>query len=283
MPRPRIAACLGFALGCLALCGCAVDKPYAARALLGAALGAGRVDTRQFTDEDVQRAFSRAAQLKLPAKLAIYEATSRGAEYDIRDNETIETIVELLKDEKKFYQIVVLAPTFIQGDIAPMSLRRAAASHRADLTLLCESDFQVRVRPRILAILDLTIVGAFLVPSRQIEVESRVTAHLIDTRNGLIYHSTLRKKQWHGFLPMAWGKDAVERHRKELANENYKQVAEDFKANLQHAERMATEPTAPAIGTRPAGGRAPAPEPPGPEPAKAPEPRGVRYGTTTPH
>ena len=90
------------------------------------------------------------------------------------------------------------------------------------------SDFQVRVRPRILALLDLTVLGAFLVPSRQIEVESRVTAHLLDTRNGLIYHSTLRKEQSKGFLPMAWGKDAVERHRKELANENYKQVAEDL-------------------------------------------------------
>jgi hypothetical protein len=260
--RELMMAC---ALTCLFTAGCAANKLYTA-ALLAPA-GVTATDTRQYTDGDVLEGFSHRAQLQFPAKLAVYERTSRDADYDVRDNETVEAVIGLLREEKRFYQTVVLGPTFIPGDITPMSLRRAAAAHRADLTLLCESDFQVRVRPTLLSLLNLTILGAFVVPSQTIEVESRVTAHLLDTRNGLIYHSSLRKKEWRGLVPMAWGRDAVNRCRRELANRNYADTVSDLRGNLRHVERLAAQPV---------------PDPPSPRPAapRSPVPDGVRYETT---
>ncbi|MBM4040883.1 MAG: hypothetical protein FJ290_20480 [Planctomycetes bacterium] len=253
-----------------------MNKAYmGAVALPGAVSGA---DTRQYSDADVLDGFSRRVQLRFPAKLAVYERTSRNADYGVRDNEAVEKAIELLKDDKRFYQAVVLAPTFIRGDITPTSLRRAAAEHRADLTLLCESDFQVHVRPSIFALLDLTILGAFLFPSQTIEVESRVTAHLLDTRNGLIYHSTLKKQEWKGLVPTAWGRDAVNRHRKELAAKNYEVAVKDLKDNLGNVERLAAEPTPDPPSWRPVspGLRI---LPPRPRPSDSPIPGGVRYET----
>ena len=267
-------------LACLAFAGCAVNKPYmSARSSLA---GVTAADTKQYSDGDVLDGFSHRAQLQFPAKIAVYERTSRDEGYDVRDNESIDTLVGLLHDETRFYQTVVLGPTFIPGDITPANLRRAAAAHRADLTLLCESDFQVQVRPTLLALLDLTVVGAFLVPSQTIEVESRVTAHLLDTRNGLIYHSTLKKRQWTGLIPMAWGRDAVNRHRKELANQNYLDAVKDLRENLQHVERLAAQPTPePFRAWPPAAYWVPMPIPRPPVPIAPPwlVPDGVRYET----
>lgn len=264
----RVAAC---ALGCLALAGCAATKQYMRAGLFGG-LGPLQHGGKQYSDRDVLEAFSRQSQLTLPAKLAVYEATSQNHDYGVRDNETIEGIIDLLKDEEKFYQIVVLAPTFIGGPATPMNLRRAAAQHRADLTLLCESDFKVDVEGGLLWVFDLTILGGFFVPSRHIEVESRVTAHLIDTRNGLIYHSTLRKQSWQGRVPSFLGKDAVQRRRKELAERNYEAVAKDILANLRHAARLARQP-APSVvpASRPIPIQRPA--------ATTPRPTGVPYHT----
>ena len=284
--KQKAAAALSVLAACLALSGCAVEKGFRAAPMMAKAAPAG--DAHQYTDRDIREAFGAQAQLALPAKLAVYEATSQDTDYDVRDNETIESIMELLEDEEKFYQIVVLSPTFIpgassrhrlSGAITPLNLRRAAASHRADLTLLCESDFRVKVEGGLLRVLDVTILGAFVVPSQTIEIEHRVTAHLVDTRNGLVYHSTLKKKTWRGRSASAFGKDTVQERRKELAKTNYEAIAKDVRANLRHVARLASQPI-PAPLPRPSGLPIRRPRQPVPRWRDAvPTPVGRRYET----
>ena len=74
----------------------------------------------------------------------------------------------------------------------------------------------------------------------------------MDTRNGLIYHSTLRKKTWKGRSASAFGKDTVQERRKELAKTNYEAIAKDVRANLRHVARLASQPV-PAPLPRPSG------------------------------
>lgn len=267
-------------LGCLVAAGYAVNTAMAPMAVGPAALPAA--DARQYSDEEVRLGFSRRAQLAFPAKLAVYEQASPNDGYGIRDNETIEEIVKLLGAESKLYQTVVLAPPVVQGDGSLIELRRAAAAHRADLTLLLRSEFRIHTWPSVLSVLDLTILGAYLLPTWGAEVESRVTAHLVDTRNGLIYHSAVRQERWEGSVSFARRGSAVDRHRRELALQNLTEAIEDVTASLPHAERLAKEPVAdpPAFDTWSAAPRRPDPPAPAPAPpARGALPDGVRYDT----
>lgn len=228
---------LAVACACLLLVGCAVEKDYAVTSFEGAMPRFGtieRSDTKQINDEEIRNAFEARPQMALPASVAVYEHTYKDWRYHPRDNENIDTILEGLKDNQHFSKVTVLSSPFIQGSVTPRSTRLAAAYHKADLTLLFDSDFSVKVSPTLLCLLDLTIIGAALVPSTRVTVESRVSAWLMDTRNGHIYTSACEQESKSRFIPSGRGKETVRELRKELTENNYKETLGRILADMKN-------------------------------------------------
>ena len=265
------------AIGLLLLAGCAVNREFSA---LKTVRAFDRQEAQmQINDEDIRRAFDSYPQLKLPAKVAIFEKTYPGAGYEMRDNEMVETISRLAKEDPMFAHVVVVSGTFAPTTITPKQIRLAAARYRADLTLFCENDFRVKTEATALSLLDLTLVGTLVVPSRKLEVESRVAMHLIDTRNGHLHHSDVKTKSWKGLVPTLWGKSNVEKHRKELAEQIYGDLTKDLRAVLT---RMAMQPTPvrPPISKQPTSKRDTTRGSGDFPRSYTPVPKGIRYETT---
>ncbi|MCI4644971.1 MAG: hypothetical protein MRY64_09330 [Hyphomonadaceae bacterium] len=66
-------------------------------------------------------------------------------------------------------------------------IRRGAARQHLDYVLVYEVNSQRDERANGLALADLTIIGMFVLPSRDVEVEATASAILIDVRNGYPY------------------------------------------------------------------------------------------------
>lgn len=66
-------------------------------------------------------------------------------------------------------------------------IRRGAARQHLDYVLVYEVQSEREERANGLALADLTIIGMFVLPSRDVEVEATASAILIDVRNGYPY------------------------------------------------------------------------------------------------
>jgi rhombotail lipoprotein len=91
---------------------------------------------------------------------------------------------------------VVLLPRFlVQGNPTDKpesflpSLRRAAARHHVDAVLVVNRLSASQSHMTLLSVLDLTLVGAYIVPSYEVSSMTVVEAALVDTRNGYLYAS----------------------------------------------------------------------------------------------
>ena len=251
------------------LAGCATERRYAtARPLFDLQGQTGKV---QFDDAAIAAAFGSRSQLRLPATVAVYEHTAPCDRYDIRENEDVETAVEALKGRHGLAQVFVLSERFVPGKVTVRSARVAAARHHADLTLLMDTDFRTHVAHTPLVLLSIAVVPAYVLPSTTIEVETRVTAHLVDTRNGRIYYSAQKTKRWERFMPIARTRRAVLSNRRRMIDESCTEIAQEIDDHLMSAAMSAwrggstvrLEVLAPSAGV------------------PAPTPSGVRYETVT--
>ena len=87
-------------------------------------------------------------------------------------------------------------------------LRMGAARQHLDAVLVYEVHARTDTKATPLALADLMIVGAYLVPSRAIEAKAFASALLVDVRNGYPYFvtDTIAKEDWK--LRSAVGSDA---------------------------------------------------------------------------
>jgi hypothetical protein len=80
-------------------------------------------------------------------------------------------------------------------------IRLAAATQHVDAVLIYSVGWQSTNKDSPLSLLDLTIVGAYLVPSRSIHGEATATALLLDVRNGYPYGTVTTQASQGGFVP----------------------------------------------------------------------------------
>jgi hypothetical protein len=87
------------------------------------------------------------------------------------------------------------------GNSVVNRIRLAAATQHVDAVLIYSVGGQTTNATSPLSLLDLTIVGAFLVPSRSIHGQATATALLMDVRNGYPYATVTTDASQSGFVP----------------------------------------------------------------------------------
>ena len=93
------------------------------------------------------------------------------------------------------------SPNFGRSPIVP--IRLAAARQHVDAVLVYAVGGYSHDKGSPLSILDLTIIGAYLVPSRSVEGTSVANALLFDVRNGYPYGTVSANSTQTGFVPNA--------------------------------------------------------------------------------
>jgi rhombotail lipoprotein len=92
-------------------------------------------------------------------------------------------------------ELVILPRLLVQGSSTeePASLlgtlRQAAARHHLDAVLVVNRVSASQSHPGFLSILDITVVGGFIVPAYEVSSMTVMEAALVDTRNGYLYAS----------------------------------------------------------------------------------------------
>jgi hypothetical protein len=80
-------------------------------------------------------------------------------------------------------------------------IRLGAATQHVDAVLIYSVGTESTNTKSPLSLLDLTIVGAYLVPSRSVHGEATATALLLDVRNGYPYGTVMAQGSQGGFVP----------------------------------------------------------------------------------
>lgn len=83
----------------------------------------------------------------------------------------------------------MMSPRDGSGNVGSVvsAIRLAAARQHVDVVLIYETFGTAKSEGNFLAIADLTIIGAFLLPNRDVEAQGAAQAILIDVRNGYPY------------------------------------------------------------------------------------------------
>jgi len=149
----------------------------------------------EFSSKNVQEIESIRPQLHAPFRLAVAPPLWRN---DLRWTGAERTEIESWKREfvdAGLASDVVLIPsiTYEMGSGTPAGrleqVREAAARHHADALLLIRDVDDQSSWSNALSLLDLTIVGCWLVPGHSAEAVSMMQALVVDNRNEYLYAS----------------------------------------------------------------------------------------------
>jgi hypothetical protein len=192
----------------------------------------------RFDDASVAESFARAEQIRLPARLAVHgiERNPRGTFADSRRAE----FEKALEGDAGLCAEVLPLPRFLTEDGRARDvdgLRRAAARGRADLLLLYEQEVLVEEETRSpLVILNLTVIGAWLVPAAPYRVRLETWAAVVDVRNGVIYAALHDARERRTSAPTATLDDHARETRGALRSEAFAALAADLGRRLRVRE-----------------------------------------------
>jgi hypothetical protein len=150
-------------------------------------------------DADVRRIAAIEPNLKFPAKIGVARLGPRGTLIGMPAEEL--AIWGELADElgPNLGEFVPVSPMIANLVAAPRAerenpsahaignIRRGAARQHIDYVLAYEVGSSGDRRANGIALADLTIIGMFVLPSRDVEVEASASGLLIDVRNGYPY------------------------------------------------------------------------------------------------
>jgi hypothetical protein len=208
-----------------------------------------RVETRgfQFDDPTIEQSFARADQLRLPARVAVYGfERNRFGTYSDGKGAQFEKALEA--DDAHFSEVLPI-PKFLaqEGRARDVeTLRRSAAKAHADTILLYEQEVEMDQSTSPLVLLNLTIVGAWVIPTVSYETRLETTAALVDVRNGVIYATLHDERRGVGTSPSALAADAAKETKARLREEAFKEMAASLKQKLDRLHR-----DAPGVGSAP--------------------------------
>ena len=173
-----------------------------------------------FDDEDVLRIEQLKPQIRFPIRLAVVPPARVGQRYggDTRpakgEHEELMALGEQLKKEG-IVSSFTLIPQFLLDTTSRAggikSIRLAAARMQADSVLILRSNTDVDSYVNPLSVLNLTIVGMWLVPGHQRDALTMVEGLVLDNRNQFLYFAASAEGTGSTFGPVAvvQEKDAV--------------------------------------------------------------------------
>lgn len=162
-----------------------------------------------FDDADVLRVEQARPQLQFPIRLAVVPP----AMFDYRDHrETEGQRKEIMAWGEKLRDAGIVSDLFIIPGILMnqtrsqdyiKSIRVAAARLQADAVLIMRSSTDVDSYVNVLSVLDLTVVGMFVVPAHQKDALTIVEGMVIDNRNQYVYFAGSTEGVGTSFGPLA--------------------------------------------------------------------------------
>jgi hypothetical protein len=219
-------------------------------------------DPLQVTDEDVRKAMDLKPQLAFPCRVAVYLCPDSGGlwRWTAKDKETLDRCGDTLRAEGIVSDLFVMSDLVVQGT-DEKQLRLAAAKHGADALLIVKGAAQIDSYVNPLAVLNLTLVGGYIVPGSHRDALFLMHGCLIDVGNGFLYASVESEGEGGVIRPtfliedkdaaMVAKRRAVEKFGPELVKRvgNLRCVAP---AAVTLGARPAVPPPAPPQATRPA-------------------------------
>jgi hypothetical protein len=171
-------------VGVLSLSGCATGFD---RGIL-AARASG--DPLQVTDEDVRKAMDLKPQLAFPCRVAVYLCPDSGClwRWTAKDKEALDHCADTLRAEGIVSDMFVMSDMVVQGT-DEKQMRLAAAKHGADALLIVKGAAQIESYINPLAVLNLTLVGGYIIPGSHRDALFLMHGCLIDVGNGFLYAS----------------------------------------------------------------------------------------------
>jgi hypothetical protein len=163
-------------------------------------------------DKAVERAANVEPLLRFPAKLGL--ARISGGRFVAVPPQEADAWIAFAQSHGQYGELVPISP--IIGDLAIagtdyeksngyggnaiIPIRLAAARQHVDAVLVYAVGGASKDRHSVLSVVDLTIVGAFLVPSRFVEGTALASGLLFDVRNGYPYGTVTATSSQTGFV-----------------------------------------------------------------------------------
>jgi len=209
-------------------------------------------------DDDVAKIEQLKPQLKLPFRLAVapplqvrqhYWHEPRGLMEGERDE--IMAWGERLKKEGVVSEFILIPPMLmdLSASRQPTSyvkaVRLGAARVQADAVLFLRSVTDTNSYANVLSVLDITLVGMFLVPGHQRDALTILEGMIVDNRNQYVYFATSVEGSGSATAPLAMfdQRDAVAESRKNALRAFGEQLVKDGRRVLGRAPGSPPEAT----------------------------------------
>jgi hypothetical protein len=141
-------------------------------------------------DKEIQEVRALKPQLKFPCRLAIYLKPPNGSDWrwTAQDKEILNSSAKILQQEGIASTIIPMGGMFAKdGDLK--HLRMEAARTGADALLVIQGVQQTDSYLNPAAVLNLTIVGGFVIPASHRDTLFLIEGVLVDVGNGCLYAS----------------------------------------------------------------------------------------------
>ena len=148
------------------------------------------------TDADVKRIAAIEPDLHFPARIGLARIGPRGNLAPVPASELAiwgDLATSLGEAYGEFVPVSPMIAAMVSDEGEGSSrevidhIRRGAARQHLDYVLVYETASESRNASNALALADLTIIGMFVLPSRDVKAEATVSAILLDVRNGYPY------------------------------------------------------------------------------------------------
>ncbi len=202
-----------------------------------------------FDDASILDAFERPEQLAVPLKLATV-GIERNPYGVYLDREADELDQRLAKDRVTFRDVVPLVDFLFsdrdRGTLDLDRIRRVAARAHADALLIYDQKVRVESSYNLLSLLNLTIVGAYVVPGLSYELTMETRAALVDVRNGVIYAVVRDSRSAEEMAPTGTADDHAKEVKRRLRLESFDALATSLRDKIDRNLAQREAPRSPA-------------------------------------
>jgi hypothetical protein len=186
----------------------------------------------RFEGKGIEESFKLREQAVLPMRIAVYglDTNPCGGFEDLR----VGDLDRLLEPDREDFSEVLPLPGFLAGPrtLDVDTLRQAAAVAHADVLLLYEQSTTYDESRSALAILNLLILPAWLVPTTPYTIEMDTRAALVDVRNGLVYLTLHDFRRDENHAPSALVADRARERREEVRAAAFETLAAQMREKL---------------------------------------------------
>src|SRR5262245_40190131 len=145
--------------------------------------------TIQVLDDDVKQVLALRPQLAFPCRIAVYLKPDTNFRWTGKDKELVDAWANTLKREGIASDVFLMNEMFATRNSSLKELRVAAAKHGADAVFVVQGAVQTDRYCNPASILNLTVIGGFIIPASHCDALFVIEGGLVDVSNGYLYAS----------------------------------------------------------------------------------------------